>query len=287
MNRWSRSGWLPGLLLALLAGAGGRAQAPAPVQQLAGYELRIARLSFSDERSLGEDPADLEVRRSLHLSFSIRAPGVGAGPADPERIRGVENVRIEDQNGRDVLAPSLNEVFGPDRPAAPGTSAQERVQQVALEWPYPAPERIRLITGELVLYRTARRASVELGLPRDDAPTQRDLGECQLQIQQVRRRGKKLEVMVRFLYPPGVQPQTATLEPPAVAILEDGTRLPMRALSTSWPVVDGLRTTQQLLTADGVTARPTKLAWNLVVKSDPSRRIPFRFTDYPGTLAPR
>jgi len=248
-----------------------------------GFRLEITHLGFADGRILGESAADLTVRRTLDLGFAVRAPG-----AEVERVCCLENVRVVDSHGRDVRNRALDPGAAPVlRPLTTGPFPDERLQAVSLNWPYPAPQRLQTIEGELVLYRSVRPARVEIPLPRaGEAAAPRDVGDVQLQVLQAQTTENGLRVAARFLCPDAVHLQLAEHRPAVTALLEDGTRAALRVETSSWRHGPGVRRIEQTLTGVGLRSRPVKVAWDLLLKSEPDRRTPFRFTDYPAAFSP-
>lgn len=252
--------------------------AAGPVARLEGYEIELGRILFSDYRATGDDIEDLSLRRTLSLQFALRAVA-----GDLVLLQGLENLRVLDQDGHDVLEPATPAATPYGR-ISPSAFPDERLQSVSFEWPYPTPHRLRLVEGELVLHVNARRTPVEVQLPKEGSQAPVPFGDGQLQFTQLRSQGESFSAMAYVTQPPNVDFQGAAGS--LVLLLEDGTRVPASLTGNSPGLSDGWVTGYMGINAAGLKSRPVKLLWTLVVRSEATRRFRFRFTDFPGQLGP-
>lgn len=254
-----------------------------PVVQADGYAVELNRVSYSDYRSTGEAPEDLTVRRLLTLVVGIRAE-----TGDTLAVAGIENLRALDQDGRDVLDQTPDSALpSPGGRTLPGPFPDQRLQTVSFEWPYPRPYRLKLIEGDLVLYRSIRRSAPEVKLPHDDEPQAvATLGEGQVQFSQVRNQVGTFSAMLHVTQPANVEFAALGGPTPLGLVLEDGSRVSASAYMNSWGFNDGWLTGYVSLSATGLKSRPVQLVWPLATRSETTRRVHFRFENYPAILGP-
>lgn len=254
-----------------------------PQCRLNGYAVEVTLLTFDDDRSQEESSAALLVTRNLGVEFAIRAAS-----GDPSAIQGLENVRVVDDQGRDATGSA-------DDPASDGREEQtaespfpdEQRGYYQFDWPYPVPHRLRWIEGDVVLYRRVQRAVVEIPVPEANQPSVgRSVGEVQVRLVSFTPGGPATQYSVHVTSPPGLDVAFAGGMPQAALVLKDGTRVPAVVREDGMGSTDGNLTAEYLLSVPEAKEKPAKVALNLVMRSDPSRRLHFRFDNYPQALGP-
>jgi hypothetical protein len=260
------AGWMPG----------------GPVQKAGSFAIEINRITFSDYRSSGDEPADLTLRRALGLQFCIRG-----APEEMPYIQGLENVRVLDQNGRDVLdSGGAGGGFGLPNRTLPNIFPDERLQSLSFEWPYPTPQRLRLVEGDLVLHQTVKRSTVEVAIPEGGKTRAAvPLGEGQLQFAQATFQDGNFHTLVQVLQPPNVDLQVAGTPARLTLMLEDGTQAFATGSMTSWGVDNGWINGYVTINARDLKSRPVKVLWDMLWKSEATRRVHFRFDNYPTQIS--
>ncbi len=258
-----------------------------PVARVPGFSVEVAAIHYHDERTAEETGIDPEVERGLELQLSVRADS-----GDPAPIYGFHNVRVVDDQNRDALeAEGEPDGFGLSSAASPSPFPDERVRSVPFAWPYPAPHRLHRIEGDLLLYSRIRRMPLDLRLPKPgEMGEMRKAGPFRIEFQQSTFEAGTAALGLHVNIPPGVTLQPAGQLPRATLILEDGSRVPALLFRTdSGDLGDGSRWHYQTLELEkgGLKTRPVRLQVDMLVKSDPDRKLPFRFTDYPAVITPR
>jgi hypothetical protein len=255
-----------------------------PVCRLDGYLVELTEIGFFDRRAASEGGPD-EVERDLALEVAVRAAS-----GDPSPICTVENVRVEDQHGRDALGKPDEGQSEDGSPAVSSPFPDERRQYLLFDWPYPAPHRLRRIEGDLVLYRRVRHVTEELEI-HSTLPTQPGVAVGDARIQLVRSLPRTPEYpysryVVRLLGAADMHLQLAGAIPPAQLVLQDGSRVPLVADAISRGEYNGAPVAEYSLRAQGVEGKPDRLLLRLVLQSQPDRRLRFTFVDYPAEIAP-
>jgi hypothetical protein len=253
-----------------------------PEARIGEHAVSVTGITLAEDCTLDEDKPDFRVRRGLSLQLAIRALS-----GDPASIYGLENVRVVDDQGRDALdLPADRVETSPLGHTAASPFSDERSQTVAFAWPYPAPRRLSVIEGDLVLYRSVRRLTLQLPLPPPGAaPVARELAGVRLQLSETGGPGEEAGALVRFDLPPGTDLEVSGAPARALLLLQDGTRLPARFEPGGWGLTDGWRTVHYTLRLPTGRARPVRMLWNVALKSDATVRRHFRFTAYPAVLA--
>lgn len=250
-----------------------------------GYSVEVAHVHFRDERTADLAGQEATVDRGIDLQLQVRARS-----GDPTPIYGFHNVRIIDDQGRDALEhPGERDAFGLSGGVTPTAFPDERRRQVSFPWPYPVPRRLRTIEGDLILFSQLRRIPVDLRLPRaGDPPLARKFGPIQLETREASFEDGRYTLGLHLTAPGGLGVQIAGALPRATLVLADGTAV--RASLSGGDSGDeddgsGAHLTSYELAAPGLKQRPARLLLDLVLKSDPDRRLHFRLQDYPAILS--
>jgi hypothetical protein len=256
--------------------------ATGPEVRAGGYSIELRHVGFLDARSSGDSPEDVTGLRRLDLQFVIRSE-----MGDPAAIYGLENVRVVDQDRRDVLEPV-------ERPGVlglcnPSPFPDERLQSVSFDWPYPNPQRLWTIEADLVLYRHAHLTRIEMPIPEQSHTlVTRNVDGVAAELFLRHLHISEASLTVRFLPPPGVWLQYAGTAPQARLVLKDGTRQRFWVGSTSCAPTDIWKPDTSndcpSVVVRLLKSEPAKIILDLVQVSEPDRRLHFRFTDYPMVL---
>lgn len=253
--------------------------ATGPVATVAGYQVQVESLNYSDSRSFN-DLGEFTARRFLSLQFTLRAASDHAA-----RIYALENVRVEDQAGRDVLDKAGRSQ--PLTPAAPRAFPDERGQNVRLEWPYPRPERLRLIEGDLVLYRRVSPQQVEFDLPAPGQTSEiKEIGDVHCQLVQVDASTEGFRTTLRVMCPAAMGVLLNGVPSAAEFVLPDGKRVPAAVTGMGWGMSQGWKSMDFFLYVNGRADLRGRLKLRFIRQEDPERRLHFRITDFPYPLSP-
>lgn len=253
-----------------------------PVIRTPELEISLDEVSFDDLRTQQEPGEEVDVNRDLTLHLSLRVPG-----GDGARVRGVRRLRVVDQAGRDRLLSVPAPAVGVR--VRPGPFSDTRHAEISLTWPYPTPQRLRLIEGETVLFGGATRLVVDLPVPTAGAvPVELGWGTGQLAL---REPGSgRFGATLSLTHPAGIALSLPGPEEPATMLLPGGTRVPLFAFLHSTPSGGELRTTMTLGSEAPFPAAPERLRLVVVLGSPPERSVPFRFqevtTGFPAEPAP-
>jgi hypothetical protein len=250
-----------------------------PEARLPGYRVAVLGLTFTDRRSFDEDSAAVFADRSVGLHLAARAENGDIGP-----IESMENIRIVDQNGRDALAP-MNDRDGDEPEGEPDTTLpDEQPQRFLAEWPYPAPHRLKLIEGELVLYKKVRRATLRIPVPAEGAPpTTLRFGDARAQLAEDVPGQRYL---LRITHGTEQELAFAGEFPFLAAALPDGTQLPLNGAVVGRSEQQEGVVEEIWIPSERKAGRPTHLIVRLALRSEPGRRMRFRIENFPATLAP-
>lgn len=250
-----------------------------PEFRLPGYRVAVLDLTFKDQRSFDEDSTAVFPDRSLGLHLSARAENGDIAP-----IESLDNIRVVDQDGRDALA-RPDDRDGDEPEGEPDTTLpDEQPQQFLAEWPYPAPHRLKLIEGELVLYRKVRRATLRLPIPAEGGtPTTVRFGDARAQLaEDVPGR----RYLLRITHAADETLAFAGEFPFLAAAMPDGTQLPLDGSVMGRTVQTEGVVEEIWIPSERTATRPTQLVARVALRSEPGRRLRFRIEDFPATLAP-
>ncbi len=251
-----------------------------PVAKVPGFALGVGRITFSDYRTSGDEVADPAPRRSLGLQLQIRAEGV-----DPATLLGLENVRVLDQDSRDVLDVQTQVAAGgAGGRTQPTAFPDERSQSFSFDWPYPAPRRLKRIEGDLIVARSIKRGQLEMVIPPPSELTIIQAGDAQIQFVQVNNNLSNFQLSLQVVQPPTLDLQASNGSSAVRLLLEDGTTVPATASINYWNAQDGWTSGYASVNAQNLKSKPVKLIWSVVTKSEQMRRYHFRLDNYPAIL---
>ncbi len=252
-----------------------------PVARVPGFQIEVSRIQFSDSRTSGEEAADNPPRRVLQISLLVRTTG-----GDMGTILTIENVRILDQAGRDVLDLGSGGSIGPTGRTVQTAFPDERQQTFTFDWPYPNPSQLKVIEGDLLVCRSVRRTSLEIPLTAETNRSTVNFGDAQLQFSTLQVRDDSINASLQVVQPPTLDLQTGNGQTPVSAVFSDGTRRPLLASINYWNVQDGWMSGYASIQGSGLPSAPVKLIWDALLKSEATRRHHFRFSAFPGQIYP-
>jgi hypothetical protein len=250
-----------------------------PATKAGPFTVDIRELRFDDRRLVYAPPLSptSTIERKLSVALSIRFPG-----ADAAEFAGLRYLRLVDSFGRDAV--SL--LDGDDFDASEISPFPDECRRfITCEWPYPAPHRLKLIEGEAVLYRQLKRDIQEFKLTGQKERQVREVpgGVAMVEFGADEDDPSRLEVGLAVR---GEGELTFGGFPHAWVTCENGVRYPLAAESDSVEELNGLEGATFALTLPPDTSPVQSVHLNLVRRSHPDRRVPFRFRDYPTILAP-
>jgi hypothetical protein len=220
------------------------------------------------------------VTRLMGLDFNLRSEN-----GDMSALYGLENVRVLDQDKRDVLDDGSGNQATPYR-HLPGLLPDERRQSFTFQWPYPNPRRFSRIEGDLTLFRQLRKVQVDLRIPFPEDPFPVVTAEgCEFQFLQVQPLEEGVQGTLRIGFPLDTALEIASTA--ATAELADGSKIPARLEFGGYWVTGGTRVMQQSYSVTEAKSRPIKLTLEVLVKSQPDQRTHFVFNNYPLEIDPR
>jgi hypothetical protein len=253
--------------------------ATGPVAKAGPFSVDVRELGFDDRRLVYSPPLapTSTIERKLTVGLTFRFSG-----ADASEFAGLRYLRLVDTNGRDAL--SL--LDGEDFDAAELSPFPDECRRlVTCDWPYAAPHRLRLIEGEALLYRQVKREIQEFRVPGEKKRQFREIpgGIAMVEIGADEDDPSRVEV---GLAARGDGELTFAGFPHAWVTCENGVRYPLAAESDSVEELNGLEGATYALTLPPDTSPVRSVHLNLIRRSQPDRRVPFRFRDYPTVLAP-
>jgi hypothetical protein len=249
-----------------------------------GVEITLRRVEQSERRTQAIGTGSPETTRTVALSMTLR-PLEG----DPEALFGLDRLRARDDTGTELQpdSPDLQRGF----PADPGSLPDEWPVTVRFRGGGARARRLEWVEGEVVLYRAARTYRVELPLPLTNPAQEWSAGAARLLSVSVEKSGNGLLGSYVAAWPRGVVLTASTGKPPG--FLQPSARLRsgvLARLSTTFSGVSvderGEQSARMELAPQALPEEPVALVWDLVVKADPERRIPFRLSQVPLPLAP-
>ena len=245
-----------------------------------GFALTLDQITLKDVRTVSGTPGELTVSRVMQLDFNLRSQS-----GDLSALYGLENVRVLDQEKRDVLDDGAAAQGTPYR-HLPGLLPDERRQSFSFQWPYPNPRRFAKLEGDLTLFRNLRKTRIELRIPHPDEPFPVVNTEgCEFQFLQVQPLEEGVQGTLRIGFPLDAALEIGSSS--AAAELADGTKVPARLEFGGYWVTGGSRVMQQGYSVTEARSRPVKLFFDVLVKSQPDKRTHFVFNNYPIEIDPR
>lgn len=244
-----------------------------------GYAVRLSELRFTDLRSFDEDAPTVYAERTVGLELTVRADG-----GDVAAIESVDAVRIVDQAGRDALGRPDEREEDAEAERADDSLPDEVRRRFTCEWPYPAPRRVRLVEGELVLFRRTRRVAVRVPAPVEGGtPTRVSFPDGQVQLIE------DLAAQRYLLRITHAQEQTLTMAgelTPVRGRMADGTEVALHAEVMGRGVVNGNVVEEIWIGIEHVPEPPQELEVNFSLGWNPGRRLRFRLEEPTAELTP-
>lgn len=250
-----------------------------PIAKVGPFAVEVRELRFDDRRLVYSPPLSptSTIERKLSVNLTFRFPG-----ADAAEFAGLRYLRLVDNFGRDALALLDGDDFDTSE-VSPFPDECRRF--ITCEWPYAAPHRLKLIEGEALLYRQAKRDVQEFRVTAEKKRQVREIpgGVAMVEVGADADDPSRLEV---GLAARGDGELTFAGFPHAWATCENGIRYPLAIESDSVEELNGLEGATYALTLPPDTSPVVSVHLNLIRRAHPDRRVPFRFRDYPTILSP-
>lgn len=249
-----------------------------------GVAVTLRRLRQEEVRTQVIGAAGAAVERTLEVLIGIR-PLDG----DPEVIYGLDRLRGLDDLGNEVrpVTPGLLRRLND---SLPGSAPDEWLLRVPMEGALPQSTRLQTLEGEVVFYRSARSFHFETPLgEKQVAPLQ--AGPMRITAIAVEQNGALLRGGFAVTWPKEVEvSSTAAAMPGMIAPwgrLADGTLV---AVPVSYSAIyvdeNGEQSARMVFDPVSLGGPISALVWDVTVKSEPDKRIAFRFERLPLPLAP-
>jgi hypothetical protein len=227
-------------------------------------------------RSLQAD-LDLGLERPIVQRTGSVALTVHPEQGDPDVIRGLENVQVITDQGP---ARSAGDEMLQRR-----NWSYNRVDEWDVTVPFtevpPGARRIKLLTGEIVAYRSVKWAKAEIPFPPPEAPFEREVGPVRIAVSRIEHSpATGVKVQFEASWPLGTRLLGLDGEESAAPNLRlrSGQSVAMNWTAEGADEEEGLRKTKMECVVDQFEPDnpPAALVWDFTLQADPSLRIPFR-----------
>ncbi|MFN3651459.1 MAG: hypothetical protein ACK47B_17930 [Armatimonadota bacterium] len=249
--------------------------APKWAARVPGLTCYVGEIARTETRVLTPEGEDLEAETSVRLH-------VRPDDADPDAIRAIENLRVTDDRGKVLELEPVRRNWWGERP-------DEWVSEVYLDELRPRVRRIARLDGEVVLYRVVETRRLEVPVRGQTLPLDRSLQPLEINISRLEYSPTvpfgRLGVALEATWPAEGPDLVTDLEEqgwPAPAVRLSSGKL----VTPDWRAVIFPRQDRQVAQVD-ISLRvspddpPQALVWDMVVRSQPSQRVPFSIQDIP------
>jgi hypothetical protein len=230
-----------------------------------GYQLRLAEPS----RVEGEPNV-------LQMTLMFTAP-------DEEQMEAIAGLgpdfRVVDNFGRSLAEPTPKGIQGT---AAIRVRLAEYWQRLQLAQPDGNAVRIRSLSGSLVLYRKVTPVRVEIPLDPEKLPQEVQQQGITFRLEKAMSGGKEHNFTARLAWPESLRVVGRGISRTPLPYLVDDKGQVYRDTSGAQPRKDrDGGEWEQRVRFEEVEGKPVKLVYDVLVKEDPSRTVPFRVTSIP------
>ena len=250
-----------------------------PVHESGGYQFEVTGSGYQLSNS------------RLGLLLSVRSTA-----GDAAAVGRLERLRIMDEQGREVERPAegSREFYSEERQ---GGYPDERLLNASVDWPRPAPQRLRVVEGAVRVYQKVRRLEVEVPFP--GAGKKEAVGEAgglRVRLSDIKFRPSRepqgpgsgfdpggFLAHVRVSGPAGLSVEVAGQPAFGEAVFADRTRVLVDARHVYSPFFDLHPEDGQyryvsgdVYSKSGPDRRPVKLGLPLIVRSELGKSLPFR-----------
>lgn len=229
------------------------------------YQLRLAEPS----RVEGEP-------NSLQMTLMFTAPN----DEQMEAIAGLgPDFRVVDNFGRSLTEPAPKGIQGT---TAIRVRLAEYWQRLQLAQTDGNAVRIRALSGSLVLYRKVTPVRVEIPIEPEKLPREVQQLGITFRLEKAMSGGKEHNFAARISWPEQLRVVGRGISRTPLPYLVDDTGRVYRDSSGAQPRKDTESSEwEQRVRFEEVEGKPVKLVYDVLVKEDPSRTIPFRVTSIP------
>lgn len=229
------------------------------------YQLRLAEPG----RIEGEPTA-------LQMTLMFTAPN----EEQMEAIAGLgPDFRVLDNFGRSLAEPAPKGIQGT---AAIRVRLAEYWQRLQLSQADGNAVRIRALSGSLVLYRKVTPVRVEIPIEAEELPREVQQHGITFRLEKVLNGGKEHNFTTRIAWPEQLRVVGRGISRTPLPYLVDDTGRVYRDSSGAQPRKDPVGGEwEQRVRFEEVEGKPVKLVYDVLVKEDPSRTVPFRMTSIP------
>lgn len=251
-----------------------------PAVQADGFAVSVASLRSYAYWSAVPGGRDSH-RESLSVTLGVR---VDLEHGTEARLHRLDSLRVTDDRGHTSVARIADSPLSGRLVASP--IPDEYVLTVTLPWEPQSPRRITGVEGELRLYRRLEPVEIRAPIPEKDGAGEPGMqGGFSVQVKEASHTPNgALRAIVRIespvetgvaAAPPGRKPSLELAEGagPAVSVRRLGLTYARDHVAAEF-----------LATAEAVPTRPAALRFWVVRQSEPTHRVPFRFTAFPGDL---
>lgn len=249
-----------------------------------GVAVTLRRLRQEEVRTQIIGAAGAAVERTLEVLIGIR-PLDG----DPEVIYGLDRLRGIDDLGNEVR-PVMPGFVRRLNDSLPGSAPDEWILRIPMEGALPQSTRLQTLEGEVVFYRSARSFHFETPLgEKQIAPLQ--AGPMRITAIAVEQNGALLRGGFAVTWPKEIEVSSSAAAMPGMIApwgrLQDGTLV---AVPVSYSAIyvdeNGEQSARMVFDPVSLGGPISALVWDVTVKSEPDKRIAFRFERLPLPLAP-
>ena len=230
-----------------------------------GYQLRMSEPG----RVEGEPGA-------LQMTLMFTAPG----EEQMEAIAGLgPDFRVVDNFGRSLSEPAPKGIQGT---AAIRVRLSEYWHRLQLAQPDGNAVRIRALSGSLVLYRKVIPVRVEIPIDAEKLPQEVQQQGVTFRLETAMSGGKEHNFTARISWPDSVRVVGRGISRTPLPYLVDSAGRVYRDSSGAQPRKEADSSAwEQRVRFEEVEGKPVKLVYDVLVKEDPSRTVPFRVTSIP------
>ena len=249
-----------------------------------GVAVTLRRLRQEEVRTQAIGAAGATVERSLDVLLAVR-PLEG----DPDVLYGLDRLRGVDDLGNEVR-PVMPGFLRRMNESLPGSAPDEWLLRIPLEGTLPQSKRLQSLEGEVLFYRSAKSHRFETPLgEREIAPLQ--AGPMRISAISVEQHGALLRGGYAVTWPKEFEVSSSAAAMAGMIApwgrLADGTLVPIPvSYSAIYADEKGEQSARMVFDPVGVGGPITALVWDVMTKSEPDRRIVFRFERLPLPLAP-
>lgn len=245
-----------------------------------GVVATLFQVKQVEERAQAAKVSTPDIWRSVSLGIGLRPVN-----GDSDSFFGIERLRAQDDQGNEMRAVLAEEPLR--RPQwVEGATADEWPLNVQFIGIPARARRLVWVEGDAVFYRSSESRRLEMPLTAEPLPAAWSMGAVRFRSADLRRKANTLEGSFVVAYPRDVE-VNSDAEPrwgyamPLVRLRGGAlVRLPTPAVEQV-DDPEGGRALRLTLEPSLLPDEPVALLWDLVVRSQPERKVAFRFANIP------